>query len=148
MLIAHNAGGTFGERRLTEDGHELTIQVKYFAPFLLQHLLPDRLSASGAHVVVTSSVAHWGGRLDLDDLDFIKRRHSASAAYTASKLADLLFAREIARRTPQTRITAVAFHPGNVRSSFGREASGVSRLIYNTVVGRLLLIGEEASSLG
>jgi NAD(P)-dependent dehydrogenase (short-subunit alcohol dehydrogenase family) len=100
-VLAHNAGGTFGERRTTEDGHELTMQVNYFAPFLLQHLLHDRLSASSAHIVVTSSVAHWGGRIDLDDLDFMNRRHSASAAYTASKLADLLFAREIAVALPR-----------------------------------------------
>ncbi len=146
-VLAHNAGGTFGERRVTEDGHELTMQVNYFAPFLLQHLLHDRLSASRAHIVVTSSVAHWGGRIDLDDLDFMKRRHSPSAAYTASKLADLLFAREIARRTPTTGITAVAFHPGNVRSRFGREASGLSSLIYNTALRRLFLIDEEKGAV-
>jgi NAD(P)-dependent dehydrogenase (short-subunit alcohol dehydrogenase family) len=134
-VLAHNAGGVFGKRRVTEDGHELTMQVNYFAPFLLQHLLHDRLSASGAHIIVTSSVAHRGGRLDPDDLDFTKRRHSSSAAYNASKLADLLFAREIARRTPQTGITAVAFHPGNVRSGLGRDASGVSNLMYNTRSG-------------
>lgn len=134
-MLAHNAGGMFGERRLTEDGHELTMQVNYFAPFLLQHLLHDRLSTSGAHIVVTSSVAHRGGRIDLDDLDFTNGRHSGSSAYNASKLADLLFAREIARRTPQTGITAVAFHPGNVRSGVGREASGVMSLIYNTQSG-------------
>jgi NAD(P)-dependent dehydrogenase (short-subunit alcohol dehydrogenase family) len=132
----------FGERRVTEDGHELTMQVNYLA---LQHLLHDRLSASGAHIVVTSSVAHRGGRIELDDLDFTTGRHSGSAAYNASKLADLLFAREIARRTPQTRITAVAFHPGNVRSRPGRQASGVSNLIYNTPVGRLILIDEESA---
>jgi NAD(P)-dependent dehydrogenase (short-subunit alcohol dehydrogenase family) len=86
-VLAHNAGGMFGERRVTEDGHDLTTQVNYFAPFLLQHLLHDRLSVSGAHIVVTSSVAHRGGRIDLDDLDFTKGRHAGSAAYNASKLA-------------------------------------------------------------
>jgi NAD(P)-dependent dehydrogenase (short-subunit alcohol dehydrogenase family) len=142
-VLAHNAGGMFGERRLTEDGHELTMQVNYFAPFLLQHLLHDRLRTSGAHIVVTSSVAHRGGRIDLDDLDFANGRYSGSSAYNASKLADLLFARELARRTPQTGITAVAFHPGNVRSRLGREASGLMSLIYNTPIGRPMLIDEE-----
>jgi NAD(P)-dependent dehydrogenase (short-subunit alcohol dehydrogenase family) len=142
-VLAHNAGGMLGERRLTEDGHELTMQVNYFAPFLLQHLLHDRLSRSGAHIVVTSSVAHRGGRIDLDDLDFTNGRYSGSSAYNASKLADLLIAREIARRTPQTGITAVAFHPGNVRSGVGREASGMMSLIYITPIGRPLLIDAE-----
>jgi NAD(P)-dependent dehydrogenase (short-subunit alcohol dehydrogenase family) len=142
-VLAHNAGGMFSERRVTEDGHDLTMQVNYFAPFLLQHLLHDRLSASGAHVIVTSSVSHRRGRIDLDDLDMTKDRHSGNFAYFASKLADLLFAREIARRTSYTGITAVAFHPGNVRSGLGRETTGLMNLMYNTPVGRLVLIDEE-----
>jgi NAD(P)-dependent dehydrogenase (short-subunit alcohol dehydrogenase family) len=70
-------------------------------------------------------------------------RYSGSSAYNASKLAYLHSAREIARRTPQTSITAVAFHPGNVRSGLGRETSEVSNLMYNTPVGRLILIDED-----
>jgi NAD(P)-dependent dehydrogenase (short-subunit alcohol dehydrogenase family) len=142
-VLAHNAGGMFGGRRITEDGHELTTQVNHLAPFLLQHLLHDRLSASATRVVVTSSVAHRGGRINVDDLDFTKRRHSGSAAYNASKLANLLVAREIGRRTPRTNITAVAFHPGNVRSGLGRETSGRMSPIYNSPVGRLILVDED-----
>jgi len=142
-VLAHNAGGLYGDRRVTEDGHELTMQVNYFAPFLLQHLLSDRLSACGTHVIVTSSLAHWLGRIDATDLDFATRRYSGSAAYFASKLADLLFAREIARRTPDTKITAVTFHPGGVRSAIGREASGMLSVTYNTPLGRRFLIDED-----
>jgi NAD(P)-dependent dehydrogenase (short-subunit alcohol dehydrogenase family) len=122
-VLAHNAGLLAGERRLTEDGHELTWQVNHLAPFLLQHLLHDRLVASGARVVVTSSLGHWAGRIRLDDLDREKRRYSGFAAYADSKLANVLFAREIARRTPETGITAVAFHPGTVASALGRDTS-------------------------
>lgn len=126
-VLAHNAGLLAGERRLTEDGHELTWQVNHLAPFLLQHLLHDRLAASGARVVVTSSLGHWAGRIRLDDLDREKRGYSGFAAYADSKLANVLFAREIARRTPRTGITAVVFHPGTVASALGRDTGGAVR---------------------
>ncbi len=142
-VVAHNAGTMIGKRTITEDGHELTLQVNYLAPFLLQHLLHDRLSTSGAHVVVTSSLAHWFGRIRLDDLNFDKRHYSTSAAYADSKLAVLLFAREIARRTPQTGITAVAFHPGVVASNIGRQAAGFLDLAYNTRLGRATMVDPE-----
>lgn len=143
-VLAHNAGGMFGRgRQVTEDSHELNMQVNYFAPFLLQHLLHERLSTSGAHVVVTSSVAHRGGKLNLDDLDFAQGRFPSNTIYPSTKLADLLFAREIARRTPQTGITAVAFHPGAINSGLGRQATGINNLTYNTALGRRFLVDEE-----
>lgn len=142
-VLAHNAGTMFGERGLTEDGHERTLQVNYLAPFLLQSLLHERLSASGGHVVVTSSLAHYNGRIRLDDLDYSKRTFTTAAAYADSKLADLLFAREIARRTTETGITAVAHHPGVVRSNVGHQASGMLGLAYNTAIGRATMIDTE-----
>lgn len=142
-VLVHNAGGMPANRQVTEDGYELTMQVNYLAPFLLQHLLHDRLSANGAHVVVTSSVGHRVGHLDLDDLGLVRRSHSTSSAYYASKLADLLFAREIARRTPRTGITAVSLHPGAVDSGFGREATGILKLMFHTSLGRRFLNDEE-----
>lgn len=142
-VLIHNAGTMMGKRTITEDGHEFTLQVNYLAPFLLQHLLHNRLSASNAHVVVTSSLAHWFGRIHLDDLNFDKRRYSTQTAYADSKLADLLFAREIARQTPQTGITAAAFHPGVVATRVGRDAAGMLYLSYNTHIGRALMFNQE-----
>ncbi|MDO9150552.1 MAG: SDR family NAD(P)-dependent oxidoreductase [Methylotenera sp.] len=142
-VLAHNAGTMMGKRVITEDGHEFTLQVNYLAPFLLQHLLHDRLSASGAHVVVTSSIAHMFGRIQLDDLNFDKRRYSTLTAYSDSKLAALLFAREIARQTSQTGITAAAFHPGVVATRIGRDAAGVLDVSYNTRIGRAMMFNEE-----
>ncbi len=141
-VLAHNAGTMMGKRVITEDGHEFTLQVNYLAPFLLQHFLHDRLSASGAHVVVTSSLVHWFGRIRLNDLNFDKRRYSTQKAYADSKLADLLFAREIARQTPQTGITAAAFHPGVVASRIGRDAAGMLDVSYNTRIGRAMMFNK------
>ncbi|WP_421851285.1 SDR family NAD(P)-dependent oxidoreductase [Marinomonas sp.] len=142
-VLAHNAGTMMGKRTITEDGHEYTLQVNYLAPFLLQHLLHDRLSTSKAHVVVTSSLAHWFGGIHLDDLNFDKRRYSTQAAYADSKLADLLFAREIASQSPQTGITAAAFHPGVVATRVGRDAAGVLSVSYNTSMGRAFMFNQE-----
>ncbi|MGW3645580.1 SDR family NAD(P)-dependent oxidoreductase [Streptomyces sp. NPDC000878] len=135
-VLAHNAGAMIAERRLSEDGHDITFQTNHLAPYLLQALLHDRLSASRANVIVTSSAAHWSGRIQLDDLEFEKR--SYSTAYSAAKLANVLFSREIARRASRTNITSVAFHPGTIDSDFGREAKSIGRLIYRTRLGRRL----------
>ncbi|MFJ9565169.1 SDR family NAD(P)-dependent oxidoreductase [Streptomyces fuscichromogenes] len=142
-VLAHNAGLMTGTRCASVDGFELTLQVNYLAPFLLQHLLHERLSASRAHIVVTSSMGHWNGRIALDDLNYERRRYTPFSAYCDSKLADLVFARETARRTSRTGITAVAFHPGVVNSGLAREARGPANLAYNTRLGRALTIDEE-----
>jgi NAD(P)-dependent dehydrogenase (short-subunit alcohol dehydrogenase family) len=138
-VIVHNAGFMAGERCITEDGYELTLQVNYLAPFLLQHLLHERLATAGAHVVVTSSSGHRNGKIRLDDFNYQRHRYSALGAYADSKLADLLFAREIARRTPDTGITAVAFHPGTVATGFSRDFKGLARLAFTTGIGKRLL---------
>jgi NAD(P)-dependent dehydrogenase (short-subunit alcohol dehydrogenase family) len=146
-VIAHNAGAMVPDRRHTEDGHEMTFQTNYLAPYLLQALLHDRLAASQANTIVTSSFAHWSGRIRLDDLEFEKRTYSPGLAYSAAKLANVLFSREIARRASRTGITSVAFHPGAVASDFGREAQGINKIVYKTRVGRrLFTVDADAGS--
>ena len=142
-VLVHNAGAMVPERRVTEDGHELTLQSNYLAPFLLQQLLHERLSASQARVIVTSSVGHWFGRLRLDDLEYAQRAYSPFGAYATSKLADLVFARELARRAPESGITAVAFHPGAIGSRFASDARGAAGLLYQTGFGRRLTLTNE-----
>jgi NAD(P)-dependent dehydrogenase (short-subunit alcohol dehydrogenase family) len=144
-VLVHNAGAMIPDRRITQDGFELTFQSNYLAPFLLQQLLHDRLRASTALVVVTSSMGHWLGRVRLDDLEFARRRYTPGRAYTAVKLANLLFTRELARRAPESGISAVAFHPGAVGSNFASDATGATGLVYRTGFGRTLTI---ASSQG
>ena len=124
-VLANNAGLVSGPRRVvTEDGHELTNQVNYLAPFLLDHLLRDRLVASRATVIATASVCHWAGRIDLDDPDH-KRSYHAVRAYSDTKLALLLHTRELQRRHAADGLIAVAFHPGVISSNFSRGSGSL-----------------------
>jgi NAD(P)-dependent dehydrogenase (short-subunit alcohol dehydrogenase family) len=125
-VLVNNAGLVSGPRRLSADGYELTFAVNHLAPFLLTNLLLDRLRESGeSRVVTTSSGAHHGGLIDLDDLQ-LERRYSASRAYANSKLANVLFTRELARREPS--IVANCFHPGVIRTRLTRGAKPALRL--------------------
>ena len=134
-VLANNAGAIFTSRAVSADGHEMTFQVNHLAPFLLTNLLLDRLAAApdGARVINTGSNAYRRARLDLDDLDDAPIRR----AYPAAKLATLLFTRELARRTRDAGLTAVAFHPGFVATDLGR-GSPVFRLM-NSWLGRAVL---------
>ena len=132
-ILANNAGAIFMSRVTSADGHEMTFQVNYLAPFLLTNLLLARLAAApgGARVISTGSNVYRRARLDPGDLD------GSRQAYPASKLATILFTRELARRTAGTGITAVAFHPGVVATDLGR-GSPLFRLM-NSWAGRIVL---------
>ncbi len=122
-VLANNAGGIMGDREITADGFERTLQVNHLAPFLLTHLLMDVLTASGAKVINTSSIAaRRFGRLDLDDLDN-HRKYSPEKAYGDAKLANILFTKELHRRCHDQGISTAAFHPGNVATSFAKEST-------------------------
>ena len=122
-ILANNAGGIWPHREVTPDGHEQTLQVNHLAPFLLTALLRDRLAASApSRVITTSSDAHRGARLDLTDLDFSSRRYSEFVVYGTTKLENILFTRELARRLDGTGVLATCFHPGTVATGFGRDS--------------------------
>jgi NAD(P)-dependent dehydrogenase (short-subunit alcohol dehydrogenase family) len=139
-VLANNAGGIFTARNTSADGHEMTFQVNHLAPFLLTNLLLDRLSHApeGARVINTASVAYRRGRLDLADLDRVRGRYSGTGAYGATKLAGILFTRELARRTEGTGVTTSAVHPGNVASDIGRDG-GLPRLVFGSRLSKMLL---------
>jgi retinol dehydrogenase 12 len=122
-VLANNAGALFASRRESAEGLERTFALNHLAPFLLTSLLRDRLS--GGRVVTTSSAAHNGGLLDLDDLQS-RRSYAAMRAYGTSKLCNILFTRELARRAPELRATC--FHPGVVRTGFGKNENGIWKL--------------------
>ena len=147
-VLANNAGGSFGDRTPTVDGHEKTIQVNHLAPFLLTNLLLPRLLRSRGAVINTSSVGHrLFGNLDVDDLDN-ERRFSANKAYGDAKLANVLFAKSLHTRFHADGLSAVAFHPGTVRTNFAADSSSLMRLIYRSFLGRLILTGvEEGGSI-
>lgn len=138
-VLANNAGGIFGDRTVTTDGFELTFQVDHLAPFLLTQLLTERLIESRASVIQTSSAAAQRfSRFDIDDLQG-ERDYSASAAYGNAKLANVLFTKELQRRFGGQGLSAVAFHPGVIASSFASASTGMWRWMYtNPLVSRLL----------
>jgi NAD(P)-dependent dehydrogenase (short-subunit alcohol dehydrogenase family) len=123
-VLVNNVGGYWATRHETEDGLERTFAVNHLAPFLLTNLLLDRLRASApARIVSVSSGAQSMGRIDFDDLTG-ERGYNGQRAYNQSKLANVLFTYELARRLEGTGVTATVLHPGVVRTSFGREDSG------------------------
>jgi NAD(P)-dependent dehydrogenase (short-subunit alcohol dehydrogenase family) len=121
------------KRGLTADGHELTFQVNHLAPFLLTMLLRDQLSAARASVITTSSRAGAArdARVDTDDLD-MAAGYDGLRAYKASKLANVLFTRELARRWESLGVSAAAVHPGMVRSQWGKTGPAAVRTVMNS----------------
>ena len=128
-VLVNNAGGYWNTRHVTADGLERTFAINHLAPFLLTSLLLDRLKDSApARVVTVSSNVQAIGRIDFEDLQG-ERSYSGARAYNQSKLANVLFTYELARKLPATLVTANALHPGVVRTSFGaEEPGGVQRL--------------------
>lgn len=131
-VLVNNAGGIFGDRQRTVDGFEKTLQVNHLAPFLLTNLLMPTLVANDASVINTSSAAaRLFGHIDMDDLNN-DRRFSANRAYGDSKLANVLFTKELHRRFHSEGLSAAAFHPGPVATNFAADSSSLMRWVYQT----------------
>ncbi len=123
-VLANNAGALFASREETSEGLERTFALNHLAPFLLSNLLRDRLG--GGRVLTTASDAHKGGRLDLEDLQSHKS-YAAMRVYGTSKLCNILFTRELAKRAPE--LHANCFHRGVVRTGFGKNENGIWRAL-------------------
>ena len=120
-VLLNNVGGFWAHRHMTADGLERTFALNHLAPFLLTNLLLERLTTSApARVVTVSSGAHTLGRIDFDDL-MGEHEYSGQRAYNQSKLANVMFTYELARRLEGTRVTATALHPGMTNTSFSTE---------------------------
>jgi NAD(P)-dependent dehydrogenase (short-subunit alcohol dehydrogenase family) len=123
-VLINNAGAMFGHRMLTDDGLERTFATNHMSYFVLTLGLLDVLAASRpARVVNTASAAHMGAVLDFDDLQ-CAHRYKAFQAYSKSKLCNILFTRELARRVRAAWITANCLHPGFVATRFGDQSGG------------------------
>ena len=130
-VLINNAGALFGTRRLTEDGLEHTFALNHMSYFVVTEGLRERLLASGAaRIVNTASAAHQGATLDFDDLQSAKS-FRATRVYGCSKLCNILFTRELARRLHGSGLTANCLHPGFVATRFADESGGlISRLAW------------------
>jgi NAD(P)-dependent dehydrogenase (short-subunit alcohol dehydrogenase family) len=123
-VLINNAGAMFADRRVTPEGLELTFALNHMAYFVLTEALREKLVASApARIVSTSSTAHQGASLDFDDLQSAEG-YSGFKVYGRSKLANILFTRELARRVAGTGVTANCLHPGFVATRFGHSAGG------------------------
>ena len=124
-VLINNAGALFGTRRLTEDGLERTFALNHMAYFVITAGLRERLSASApSRIINTASAAHLRATLDFDDLQSATS-FGAVKAYGRSKLCNILFTRELARRLHDTGVTANCLHPGFVDTRFGDQSGGL-----------------------
>jgi retinol dehydrogenase-14 len=120
-VLLNNVGGYWAHRHATADGLEHTFALNHLAPFLLTNLLLERLKASApARIVTVSSRAQAMGAIDFDDL-MGERSYSGSRAYNQSKLANVMFTYELARRLEGSGVTATALHPGMTSTAFSGE---------------------------
>lgn len=141
-VLVNNAGGIFNQRLETADGLELTFALNHLGYFLPTMLLLDMLKdAPAGRIVSVSSDAHRGAELDLNDLQ-TTAGYSSFKAYGRSKLANIYFTYELARRLDGTSVTANTLHPGFVASNFGKNNGGLFKLFMNTV-GRLIARSPE-----
>jgi retinol dehydrogenase 14 len=129
-VLINNVGGYFDTRHITADGLERTFALNHLAPFLLTSLLLEKLKESAsARVVTVSSNAQAAGRIDFNDLQG-ERSYSGSRAYSQSKLANVLFSYQLARRLKGTSVTSNALHPGMASTSFGAEDPATVQRIF------------------
>jgi NAD(P)-dependent dehydrogenase (short-subunit alcohol dehydrogenase family) len=124
-VFINNAGALFNSRQVTEDGLELTFALNHMSYFVMAHGLRERLQASApARVINTASDAHKGNQLDFNDLQS-SGSYRGMKVYGRSKLCNILFTRELARRWAGTHVTVNTLHPGFVSTRFGDESGGV-----------------------
>ncbi|XP_013888467.1 retinol dehydrogenase 12 [Austrofundulus limnaeus] len=129
-ILINNAGVMMCPRWITEDGFETQMAVNHLGHFLLTNLLLPMLKSSApSRVINVSSIAHQGGRIDFDDLFFSKKSYGALESYRQSKLANVLFTRELARRLRGSGVSAFCLHPGVIRTELMRHVSGWFPLI-------------------
>lgn len=145
-VLANNAGGLF-RKGTTTDGFDKTFQVNHLGGFLLTHLLLDRLLEAKAKVIQTSSIGakFMFGHIVLDDF-VAKTAKNPFKAYGDTKLANQLFTKELARRYGGQGLSAVAFHPGNIASSFGDRSYGVVKALMHSPLRHMLETSEDGGA--
>jgi NAD(P)-dependent dehydrogenase (short-subunit alcohol dehydrogenase family) len=128
-VLLNNAGALFNRREETAEGLEKTFATNHMAYFVLTNVLLEKLRATpGARIVCTASDAHKGNKLDFDDLQS-KKRYMGFSVYGRSKLCNILFTRELARRIAGSGMTANSLHPGFVATRFGADSGGFMDMV-------------------
>jgi len=141
-ILVNNAGSVNAKREVTEDGIERTFAVNHLGPFLLTNLLLDLLKKSApARVVTLASIAQARGDMPFDDLQFERGGYAIMRAYARSKLANVLFTRELARRLAGAGVTANCLHPGAVATNIWSHAPWYVRPLL--AVAKLFMISPE-----
>ncbi len=144
-VLINNAGALFNTRQVTEDGLERTFAINHLAYFVVTNLLLGRLEATpGARIVSTSSDAHRSAALDFDDLQST-RGYSGFRVYGRSKLANVLFTRELAHRLEGSGVTANCLHPGFVATRFGANNGRVYGLLLRAAMAVFALSREQGA---
>lgn len=119
-ILINNAGVMFVPYQLTEDGFELTFGVNHLGHFLLTNLLLDRIKASApSRILVVASLGHLVGYLDFGDMMW-KKRYNSQLAYARSKLANIMFVKELGKRLVGTGVTVCSLHPGTINTEITR----------------------------
>jgi retinol dehydrogenase-12 len=145
-VLLNNAGAIYTDRETTVDGYERTFATNHLGYFLLTELLVDLVKKSApARIVNVASEAHRGQRLDFEDLMFDKRPYRAFGAYGSSKLANILFTRELSKRLDGSGVTANSLHPGVIASGFGKNNKGVFGWVMRNVAGPFLGSAESGA---
>jgi len=148
-VLVNNAGIFSSKRITTIDGIESTFAVNHLAPFLLTGLLIDIIKASApARIITTSSVAHKGVHIDFDDIQFERKSYRGFTAYSQSKLANILFTKELARRLERTGVTANCFHPGVVRTHLIEGSNPWQYKLVSSTAGLFFLTPEKGAETG
>jgi NAD(P)-dependent dehydrogenase (short-subunit alcohol dehydrogenase family) len=143
-VLVNSAGVAMSTRQLSADGVEMTFAINHLAPFLLTARLLDNLrSGAPSRIINVSSGMHFCGRMNFDDLQG-QRRYNSLGIYSQSKLANVIFTYELARRLEGTGVTANCLDPGSVRTNFGTAAGGLFGLL-SVVAGPWMASAAEAA---
>ena len=144
-VLVNNAGAFFNSRRETPYGVEMTLLVNHLAPFLLTNLLLDTIQGSApVRIINVSSDAHKQGAMNFDDLGF-KQGYFGMKAYARSKLANILFTNELARRLAGSNVTVNALHPGHVATDIWKNDFSFFGPILKWVIGLFALTPEQGA---
>jgi NAD(P)-dependent dehydrogenase (short-subunit alcohol dehydrogenase family) len=145
-VLINNAGALFGHRAETDEGLEMTFATNHMAYFLLSEGLRDTLQRSApARIVNTASAAHRRVSLDIDDLQS-RKGFSGFPVYSRSKLCNILFTRELARRLAASGVTVNCFHPGFVATGFGDRSGGMLQHVVRAAKAMLAITPEQGAA--